>query len=283
MAITADVVKKLRDLTGAGMMDCKKALTQADGDFAAAERFLKEMGLAAIAKRQDRATDNGRVFVKVQKDKAVMAELSCETDFVASNEQFAELGNKICDVALAKGYTQVNDELTGMVNDLIAIIKENMGLKNLCVFNLGANEFASSYVHGNGSLGVLVIFKADKTELFENELVKEFTNDCALHVAAFTPSYLTTSAVDPAYVKEQTEIFSVQAAKLDKPAKVLEGIVKGKLSKHLSEICFLQQPFVKDDSMSVEKKVAEVAKNAGGKLEIVNFSFLRAGVASCSN
>ncbi|ADY13042.1 translation elongation factor Ts [Sphaerochaeta globosa] len=283
MAITADVVKKLRDLTGAGMMDCKKALTQADGDFAAAERFLKEMGLAAIAKRQDRATDNGRVFVKVQKDKAVMAELSCETDFVASNEQFAELGNKICDVALAKGYTQVNDELTGMVNDLIAIIKENMGLKNLCVFNLGANEFASSYVHGNGSLGVLVIFKADKTELFENELVKEFTNDCALHVAAFTPSYLTTSAVDQAYVKEQTEIFSVQAAKLDKPAKVLEGIVKGKLSKHLSEICFLQQPFVKDDSMSVEKKVAEVAKNAGGKLEIVNFSFLRAGVASCSN
>ncbi len=283
MAITADEVKKLRDITGAGMMDCKKALTQANGDFAVAERFLKEMGLAAIAKRQDRATDNGRVFVKVQKDKAVMAELSCETDFVATNEQFAELGNKICDVALAKGYNQINDELTGMVNDLIAIIKENMGLKNLCVFDLGPNEYASSYIHGNGSLGVLVMFKADKAELFENELVKEFTNDCALHVAAFTPAYLNTSTVNESYIKEQTEIFTVQAAKLDKPAKVLEGIVKGKLSKHLAEICFLQQPFVKDDSMSVEKKVAEVAKSAGGKLEITNFTFLRAGVASCSN
>ncbi|MDD2394928.1 translation elongation factor Ts [Sphaerochaeta sp.] len=283
MAITADEVKKLREITGAGMMDCKKALTQANGDFAAAERLLKEMGLAAIAKRQDRATDNGRVFVKVEKNKAVMAELSCETDFVATNEQFAELGNKICDVALAKGYTEINDELTGMVNDLIAIIKENMGLKNLCVFDLGANEYASSYIHGNGSLGVLVMFKADKAELFENELVKELTNDCALHVAAFTPSYLNISTVDEAYIKEQTEIFTVQAAKLDKPAKVLEGIVKGKLSKHLAEICFLQQPFVKDDSMSVEKKVAEVGKSAGGKLEIVNFSFLRAGVASCSN
>ncbi|HCU30016.1 MAG TPA: elongation factor Ts [Sphaerochaeta sp.] len=283
MAITADEVKKLRDLTGAGMMDCKKALTQANGDFAVAERLLKEMGLAAIAKRQDRATDNGRIFVKVQKDKAVMAELSCETDFVATNEQFAELGNKICDVALAKGYKQINDELTGMVNDLIAIIKENMALKNLCFFELGPNEYASSYIHGNGSLGVLVMFKADKAELFENELFKEFANDCALHVAAFTPAYLSTSTVDESYIKEQTEIFTVQAAKLDKPAKVLEGIVKGKLSKHLSEICFLQQPFVKDDSMSVEKKAAEVAKSAGGKLEIVNFSFLRAGVASCSN
>lgn len=283
MAITAEVVKKLRDLTGAGMMDCKKALTQSNGDFAAAERILKEMGLAAIAKRQDRATDNGRVFVKVQKNKAVMAELSCETDFVASNEQFTELGNKICDVALAKGYRQINDELTGMVNDLIAIIKENMGLKNLCVFDLAANEYASSYIHGNGSLGVLVTFKADKAELFDNELVKEFTNDCALHVAAFTPSYLNTSTVDASYIKEQTEIFTAQAAKLDKPAKVLEGIVKGKLSKHLAEICFLQQPFVKDDTMSVEKKTQEVAKAAGGKLEIVNFSFLRAGVASCSN
>ena len=283
MAITADEVKRLRDLTGAGMMDCKKALTQANGDFAVAERLLKEMGLAAIAKRQDRATDNGRIFVKVQKDKAIIVELSCETDFVATNEQFADLGNKICDVALAKGYKQINDELTGMVNDLITIIKENMALKNLCTFDLGPNEYASSYIHGNGSLGVLVMFKADKAELFENELVKEFTNDCALHVAAFTPAYLHTSTVDESYIKEQTEIFSVQAAKLDKPAKVLEGIVKGKLSKHLAEICFLQQPFVKDDSMSVEKKAAEVAKSAGGKLEIVNFSFLRAGVASCSN
>ncbi|MEA4864210.1 MAG: translation elongation factor Ts [Sphaerochaeta sp.] len=283
MAITADVVKKLRDITGAGMMDCKKALTQANGDFAAAEKILKEMGLAAIAKRQDRATDNGRVFLKVQDNKAIMAELSCETDFVASNDQFQELGNNICAVALEKGYTEINDELVGMVNDLIAIIKENMALKTLCVYDLGQNEFASSYVHGDGALAVLVMFKADKSELFAEDVVKEFTNDCALHVAAFTPSYLNTDSVDEGYVKEQTEIFTVQAANLGKPAKVLEGIVKGKLNKHLSEICFLQQPFVKDDSMSVEKKAAEVGKAAGGKLEITNYAFLRAGAASCSN
>ena len=281
MAITAEVVKKLRDITGAGMMDCKKALIEANGDFEAAEKILKKMGLAAIAKRQDRATDNGRVFIKVQKDKAVMAEISCETDFVASNDQFAELGANICSVALEKGYTEINDELVGMVNDLISIIKENMGLKQLCVYDLAENEYAASYVHGNGALAVLVMFKADNAQIFSNEIVQEFTNDCALHVAAFTPSYLNTEAVDEAYINEQTEIFTVQAEKLGKPAKVVEGIVKGKLNKHLAEICFLEQPFVKDDSMSVAKKVEEVGKAAGGKLEITNYAFLRAGAASC--
>ena len=281
MAITAEVVKKLRDIIGAGMMDCKKALIEANGDFEAAEKILKKMGLAAIAKRQDRATDNGRVFIKVQKDKAVMAEISCETDFVASNDQFAELGANICSVALEKGYREINDELVGMVNDLISIIKENMGLKQLCVYDLAENEYAASYVHGNGALAVLVMFKADNAQIFSNEIVQEFTNDCALHVAAFTPSYLNTEAVDEAYINEQTEIFTVQAEKLGKPAKVVEGIVKGKLNKHLAEICFLEQPFVKDDSMSVAKKVEEVGKAAGGKLEITNYAFLRAGAASC--
>jgi elongation factor Ts len=281
MAITAEVVKKLRDITGAGMMDCKKALIEANGDFEAAEKILKKMGLAAIAKRQDRATDNGRVFVKVQKDKAVMAEISCETDFVASNEQFAQLGANICSVALEKGYNEINDELVGMVNELISVIKENMALKQLCVYDLNENEFASSYVHGNGALAVLVMFKADNAQIFADPAVLELTNDCALHVAAFTPSYLNAEAVDEAYINEQTEIFTVQAEKLGKPAKVVEGIVKGKLSKHLSEICFLEQPFVKDDSMSVAKKVQEVGKAAGGKLEITNYAFLRAGAASC--
>ncbi|NCC64465.1 MAG: elongation factor Ts [Spirochaetia bacterium] len=281
MAITAEVVKKLRDITGAGMMDCKKALIEANGDFEAAEKILKKMGLAAIAKRQDRATDNGRVFVKVQKDKAVMAEISCETDFVASNEQFAQLGASICAVALEKGYNEINDELVGMVNELISVIKENMALKQLCVYDLDENEFASSYVHGNGALAVLVMFKADNAQIFADPAVLELTNDCALHVAAFTPSYLNASAVDEAYINEQTEIFTVQAEKLGKPAKVVEGIVKGKLNKHLSEICFLEQPFVKDDSMSVAKKVQEVGKAAGGKLEITNYAFLRAGAASC--
>ena len=281
MAITADDVKRLREATGAGMMDCKKALMKSNGDFDAANKFLKEMGLAAIAKRQDRATNNGRVFVRVTDDKAVIVQLSCETDFVAGNAQFAELGENICTVVVEKGYTAINDELNGMVNDLITVIKENMSLKQVIVIPLGANEFASSYIHGEGSLGVVVTFKADKASLANDEAVKEFANDCALHIAAFTPSYFSTAKVDPAYIAEQSEIFTAQAALLDKPAKVVEGIVKGKLNKHLAEICFLQQKFVKDDSVTVEQKAKEISKTAGGVLEITNFTYVLAGHASC--
>lgn len=281
MAITAEIVKKLRDATGAGMMDCKNALMKSNGDFDVANKYLKEMGLAAIAKRQDRATNNGRVFVRVTDDKTVIVQLSCETDFVAGNAQFAELGENICSAIIEKGYTAINDELNAMVNDLITVIKENMSLKQVIVTSLGENEFASSYVHGAGSLGVVVTFKTDKPSLINDEQVKEFANDCALHVAAFTPSYLTTSEVDPAYIAEQNEIFTAQAALLGKPAKVVEGIVKGKLSKHLAEICFLQQKFVKDDSVTVEQKAKDVGKAAGGKLEIVHYTYVLAGSASC--
>lgn len=281
MAITAEDVKRLRDATGAGMMDCKKALMKSDGDFDAANKFLKEMGLAAIAKRQDRATNNGRVFVRVTDDKAVIVQISCETDFVAGNAQFAELGENVCTAIVEKGYTGINDELNGMVNELITVIKENMTLKQVIIIPLGENEFASSYVHGEGSLGVVVTFKTDKASLANNEIVKEFANDCALHVAAFTPSYLTTTSVDATYIADQTDIFTAQAALLDKPAKVVEGIVKGKLSKHLAEICFLQQKFVKDDSVSVEQKAKEVSKAVGGTVEISTYTYILAGSASC--
>ncbi len=278
MAITAADVKKLRDITGAGMMDCKKALAEADGNMEQAEKILKEMGLAAVAKRQDRATENGRVFAKVAGNKACLLELSCETDFVAKNEQFKALGEEMCDVVLAKGYTEANDELKGMVDGLIATIKENMTLKRLELVEIPESGYAATYIHGEGSVAVLVVFKADSVAIYENEAVKEFTHDCALHVAAFKPQFLNTASVSKEYEEEQLSIFRAQVAAMDKPEKVLEGIVRGKLNKLYSEICFLNQNFVKDDSMSVEKKMAEVSKAAGGKLEIVSFKYYQAGV-----
>ncbi len=278
MAITAADVKKLRDITGAGMMDCKKALAEAEGDMAQAEKILKEMGLAAVAKRQDRATENGRVFTKVAGGKAVLLELTCETDFVASNEKFKALGESMCDVILEKGYTEPNEELKGMVDSLIATIKENMTLKRLEVIDIPEGGYAATYIHGEGSVAVVVVFTSDNSAIFENEAVKEFTHDCALHVAAFKPQFLNTASVTKEYEEEQLSIFRAQVATMDKPEKVKEGIVRGKLSKLYSEVCFVNQPFVKDDSVSVEKKMNEVAKAAGGKLEIQNFRFYQAGV-----
>ena len=278
MAISASDVKKLRDITGAGMMDCKKALNDANVDMAQAEKILKEMGLAAVAKRQDRANENGRVFTYVAGNKAVLLELSCETDFVAKNDQFKELGEEMCKVIVEKGYTEINDELKGMVAGLIAIIKENMSVKRFTVIDIPANGYASTYVHGEGSVAVCVVFTSDNAAAFENEQVKEFTHDCALHVAAFKPQFLNTESVSKEYEAEQLSIFQAQVASMNKPAKVLEGIVRGKLNKLYSEVCFLNQPFVKDDSMSVSKKMAEVGKAAGAKLDIVSCDYYQAGV-----
>ena len=270
MAISASDVKKLRDLTGAGMMDCKKALTEADGDFQAAEKILKEMGLAAVAKRQDRATENGRVFV------------SCETDFVAKNADFAKLGEDMCDVILAKGYTEINDELRGMVDGLIAIIKENM---NIVKFDLvPVASYASTYIHGEGAVAVCVNLESDKKEIFENEDVKELAHDLALHVAAFKPQYLDDASVSKEFEAEQLSIFKAQVdsdEKLSsKPDKVKEGIIRGKLSKLYKEICFLDQAFVKDDSKSVSQAIGDVAKKYQAQIKVVGYVVYQAGVTA---
>ena len=273
MAINAADVKKLRDITGAGMMDCKKALTEANGDFAQAEKILKEMGLAAVAKRQDRATENGRVFVKSENGKAVVLSLSCETDFVAGNAEFAKLGEDLCSVILAKGYTEINEELEGMVNALIAVIKENMHLVRFSVYDVAADEYAATYIHGNGAVAVLVLLKSDKPEIFKEADVEDIAHNLALHAAAYKPQFLSDKVVDKAYEEEQLAIFAKQVEgdeKLaSKPENVRQGIIRGKLSKLYKEVCFLDQPFVKDDTKSVTQMLGEVGKAHGAKLEIV--------------
>ncbi len=278
MEITADIVKKLRDATGAGMMDCKKALVKADGDFAQAEKILKEMGLAAVAKRAGRATNNGSVFTLVKDGKAVILEMACETDFVARNKDFIALGKELCEDVISNGYESIVPELEAKVQDLITTIKENMSLKRFLVWDVADNQLVSEYVHGEGSLGVLVKLESDKSEVLSLDKVKEFAFDCALHVAAFSPRYLDSASVDADYVAEQTEIFTTQTLALGKPEKVVPGIVQGKLNKHYSEICFMQQPFVKDDSQSVEKVLAALAKEVGAKLSIIDYVNFRVGV-----
>lgn len=270
-------VKKLRDLTGAGMGDCKKALMEAECDFDKAVKILKEKGLAAAAKRSERATKEGKIFTVIKDGKAVILELSCETDFVARNEKFIELGNVIADEILAAGSADITEKLQTMVKEAIATIKENMALARYTVLDIAENEYAINYVHGVGNIGVLVKFKADDKAAFENDAVKTFAFDCALHIAAFNPVALSADKVDPKYIKEQEEIFTKQAEGLDKPANVIAGIIKGKLNKHLAEICFIEQPFVKDDKKKVSQVLAETAKAAGVKLEIVEYVYYRLG------
>jgi elongation factor Ts len=277
MDIKASDVKALRDKTGAGMMECKNALAESNGDPAAAEKLLKEKGLAAVEKRSGRATSEGLVLIKNDAHKAVIAELTCETDFVAKNVDFIALGDKIINTAFEKNISSVTPELSGLVLDLATRVRENMALTRLVAVSAGADEYIAKYIHSDKKTGVLVVLKADKASIFENKDVQEFAYDCCLHAAAFTPLYTSTSEVDATYIAEQTEIFTVQAKESGKPANVQAGIVQGKIKKHLADICFLEQPFVKDDKLSVSKKLDEVGKAAGGKLSLTKLILFQLG------
>ncbi len=265
MAVTAAQVKELRETTGAGMMECKKALVETDGDFDAAVKLLKEKGLAAVAKRAERATSEGRIFVRQAGSKVVIAELVCETDFVAKNGDFIAAGEKIVDEIIAKNYTEKNDELNAVLLDFATRTRENMSLSKVKVIEVPANASCGIYVHSDFKSAAVTIVNGST-----DDKVKEFARDCCMHLAAFTPAYIKQSDVPEAYIAEQKEIFKAQMDADEKvagkPENVKEGILAGKVKKHLSEICFVDQMFVKDDKKTVSAKLAEVGKEVGAEL-----------------
>ncbi|MDD6968616.1 MAG: translation elongation factor Ts [Treponema sp.] len=265
MAITAADVKALREKTGAGMMECKKALTECNGDIAEAEKSLKEKGLAAMAKRSERATSEGRLFIRQDGNKIAVIELTCETDFVAKNADFIAVGEKMLDVTLAKGYTKVEAEHEEILEPLKVSIRENMKVAKVEVFEVPATASAAYYVHSDFKTGAVVIVDGSTADT-----VKTFAKDCCLHIAAFTPSYTSKKDVPQSYIDEQKEIFKAQMDQDEKmagkPENVKEGILQGKINKHLAEICFEDQMFVKDDKKTVTAKLAETGKEVGATL-----------------
>lgn len=266
MDIKAADVKALREATGAGMMECKKALVECNGDADAAAKLLKEKGLAAVEKRADRATSEGRIFIKIEGSKASLVELTCETDFVAKNADFIAIGEQMASDVIANNITEVNETLSNMLLDLATKIRENMTVRRVKLIDIPAGAIASKYIHSDGKTGVVTVVTTEPAT--DNALVSEFAYDCCLHIAAFNPSYITRSDVPETYIAEQKEIFTAQVAELDKPEKVKEGIIQGKINKHLSEICFMDQPFVKDDKVSVSKKMEMIGKEVGSKLSL---------------
>ncbi|MBN1696267.1 MAG: translation elongation factor Ts [Spirochaetales bacterium] len=277
MEIKAQDVKNLREATGAGMMDCKKALVTSNGDFKKAEKYLKEQGLAAAQKRAHRATNEGRIFSRVSPDMGILLELSCETDFVAKNKDFIALGEKLVAIINDKKLTAPSDELEACVKDVIAVIKENLVLRRFEVLKAGQDELLVQYIHGEGRIGVIVKLKVSEPALKENEKVKQTAFDLALHVAAFAPLYLSAGNVEEEYMKEQEEIFMKQAEKTGKPENVLKGIVKGKMNKHLADICLLDQAFVKDEKKNVASVLKDLGKEVGGNIEITDYLYFKIG------
>ena len=279
MEITMEMVKKLREQTNAGIMDCKKALQQSNGDFAGAEKYLKEAGLAAIAKRSDRATDNGRVSFCVGTKSAAMCEVSCETDFVAMNDQFKKLGEDLTKYAADNALKETDAKMEEMVGDCIAVIHENMKLKKFVSIPSTDNNYVVGYNHGNGKIGVLVEFKASSKDAFNAEGFKDFGFNVAMHVCAADPQFLDSNSVSKDYENEQLEVFRAQVASMDKPSKVLEGIVMGKLKKLYAEICLMDQifQFYNEDNLSTKQLLDKFNKDHGTDIAIVRYERFLAG------
>lgn len=269
MEIKASDVKALREKTGAGMMECKKALMECNGNQDEAEKYLKEKGLAAVAKRAERATTEGRLFVRQDGNKIVVIQLTCETDFVSNNSDFVALGEKMLDVTIEKGYTDITDEHKTMLEDLAVKIRENMSVAKVEVIEVADDSCGAFYVHSDKKTGAVVVVKGSSADA-----VKAFAYDCCLHIAAFTPAYTSKNDVPQSYIDEQAEIFKAQMDQDEKmagkPDNVKQGILQGKVNKHLAEICFEDQMFVKDDKKTVTAKLAEVGKENGATLSFAS-------------
>ena len=290
MAVTAKLVKELREMTGAGMMDCKKALTATDGDMDKAVEFLREKGLATAQKKAGRIAAEGIVMLKVSEDskKAVAVEVNAETDFVAKNEKFQGYVAQVAELALNTKAADIDafmeeewtfSESATVKEELahqIATIGENMNIRRFTQVT-EENGFVASYTHMGGKIGVLVDVETDVV----NDAVKEMAKNVAMQVAALNPKYTDRSEVDQDYLAKEEEILTA-AAKNEKPDandKIITGMVKGRLNKELKEICLMDQVYVKaeDGKQSVSKYVEEVAKANNAKIAIKGFVRMETG------
>ena len=284
MSITAGMVKELREISGAGMMDCKKALTATDGDMDKAVEFLRENGLAKAEKKAGRVAAEGMVATKISEDGKIAAivEVNSETDFVAKNEKFqnyvAQVAAQVSssNVADVEAFMEepwcedtsktVKENLAGM----IATIGENMTIRRFAKME-AAEGIIESYIHAGGKIGVLVEAKTDSN----SDAVKACLKNVAMQIAALNPKYTSEAEVDQEYIEREKEILKAQAMK-EKPdaaEKIIDGMVMGRIKKELKEICLLDQVYVKaeDGKQSVEQYVASVAKAEGIALEIKGF------------
>ena len=264
MAITAQAVKELRQKTGAGMMDCKRALTETEGDLDEAVKLLRTKGLAAAAKKAHRSASEGAVMIAGDAGKMVALELNCETDFVARNDEFQNLAKALAEQALATGVTDVEafkampfagDEshtIEQAISQLVGTIGENIVLNRIALLKAGEGNALSSYVHGGGSIGVVVEGSAGASV--------EALHDVALHIAASEPRFVNRDEVTDDLLATEKEIALKQAMDQGKPAEIAEKIVSGKMEKFFESEVLLEQPFAKDTSISVGEHV----RNAGG-------------------
>ena len=281
-AVTSAMVKELRERTSAGMMDCKKALVESDGDMEKAIEWLREKGLSQAAKKASRIAAEGAVAQYVSEDGSVgaLVEVNCETDFVANTDNFKNFANSVAKhIALAKpadvdallAQKFVDDEsktISDMISDATVAIGEKISVRRFERYETAG--VISTYIHLGGKVGVMVEVETDETGK-KSEEVKTFAHDLALQIAAAKPEAVRREEVDVEKLNKEKEILRAQALNEGKPEKIVERMVEGRIEKYYKEVCLLEQLFVKDGEKTIKGLMSEIAKATGAKLDIVRF------------
>ncbi|MGI6404463.1 MAG: translation elongation factor Ts [Oscillospiraceae bacterium] len=281
MAFTAKDVQSLREKTGVGMMDCKKALTEAGGDMEKAIELLREKGLAAAAKKAGRIAAEGVVYSTVTGNVGAVVEVNSETDFVAKNEEFMNFVKAVADTVIAENPADLdallNCKLAGSdqtvqaaLQDKILVIGENLKVRRFERYE----GVCTSYVHGGGRIGVLVQFDTDLGDKAEFEA---YGKDIAMQIAAVGPQYVSKEDVPAEVLNKEKEILTAQAMNEGKPQNIAEKMVAGRINKFYKEVCLVDQPFVKDGDQSVGQYTEATAKALGGSIKIVRFARFEKG------
>ena len=277
--ITAAMVKELREMTGAGMMECKKALAEVEGDMEKAIDVLRTRGLAAAAKKAGRATNEGTVAALLSDDakSGVVLELNCETDFVGMNEKFkayadrmakVAFDNKISDVEALKAAADADGEtVEAILTDCVHVMGENTTLKRVQVVESGA---VASYIHMGGKIGVLVEFEVEGIDPATDEF-QAYGRDVAMQVAAIPAVAANREQVPAEVIEHEMSIYKAQAAESGKPEAIQEKIATGRLEKFYKENCLTEQEFVKNSDQTIQQYTDATAKQLGGTIKVVNF------------
>lgn len=276
--ISAQLVKELRDMTGAKMMDCKKALVQTEGDIDKAVEFLREKGLADAAKKSGRVAAEGivKTYISEDKKKGAVVEFNCETDFVAINDEFMAFADRLAQMAVETSATTVEElvnekfdsenTVSAALKALIAKLGENMTIRRFTKFGI-ENGIVKSYIHGGGRIGVLVELACDTA----SDVLDEVAKEVCMQIAAANPLFLSEKEVDNTSIEKEKEIYRVQALNEGKPEKIVEKMVEGRIKKYYKEVCLLDQLWVKDSDKTIAKFLEEKSKEVGSPITVTRF------------
>ncbi len=280
--ITASIVKELRDKTNAGMMDCKKVLTETNGDIEASIKLLRERGIAKAGAKADRAANEGIISARISGDATtgLLCELNCETDFVSKNENFQAFANQIADTLAASDATDIDSakqvslgdhSIDDTVKAKVVELGENLQFRKYTRFNAEAGGVVASYIHPPGKVGVLIEVGTTKPETKDAAGFQELVKDLTLHIAASAPKGLSRDDIPQDVVDTELDIFRARLVEQGKPENIIENILKGQIGKFYAESCFLEQAFVKDDKVTIKQLLEEKGKELGDTLTVTRF------------